>query len=96
MLLSCLRRCCLGSGIFILPATIVQGTGSVGISLLFWAFGGIVSLAALLVWLELGLCIPRFELNGNEVSVPRSGGEKNYVSAVCLTQSRINAKPCAA
>lgn len=40
-----------------------------------------MAIAALLVWLELSLSIPKFELDGNEVSVPRSGGEKNYVCA---------------
>ena len=69
-----------GSGIFILPATIVRGTNSVGVALIFWAFGGVITVSALLVWLELSLTLPKFELNGNEVSVPRSGGEKNYVS----------------
>ncbi|MCJ1472324.1 hypothetical protein MMC13_000971 [Lambiella insularis] len=70
----------LGSGIFILPATVLRGTDSIGISLLIWTFAGIVSIAAILVWLELSLSIPRYELDGNEVSVPRSGGEKNYAS----------------
>ena len=49
-------------------------------------------MAALLVWLELGLSIPKFELarkNETETAhegdlslqcVPRNGGEKNYVS----------------
>ena len=69
-----------GSGIYVGPAIILRGTDSVGISLLFWALGAIVSTSGLLVWLELGLSIPRFEVDGVEVSVPRSGGEKNYVS----------------
>ena len=73
---------CSGSGIFILPTTILRGTDSIGISLLIWTFAGIVTVAALLVWLELSLSIPRYELNGNEVSVPRSGGEKNYVGGI--------------
>ena len=58
----------------------LKGTDSIGITLIIWAFAGTVSIAALLVWLELSLSIPRYELNGNNVSVPRSGGEKNYVS----------------
>ena len=49
-------------------------------------------MSALLVWLELGLSIPKYELpvresvEGGEEgasalqSVPRNGGEKNYVS----------------
>ena len=75
-----------GSGIFILPATVLKGTDSIGITLIIWAFAGVVSVAALLVWLELSLSIPRYELDGTEVSVPRSGGEKNYVSALFRRQ----------
>ena len=48
-------------------------------------------MSALFVWLELGLSIPKYELptestEGSEEgasalqSVPRNGGEKNYVS----------------
>jgi O-antigen/teichoic acid export membrane protein len=69
----------IGSGIFVLPATVLKGTDSIGIALILWAFGGVVSIAALLVWLTLAKSIPRFEVDGQEVSVPRSGGEKNYV-----------------
>ena len=71
----------IGSGIFVTPAKILQGTGSVGASLLLWAIGGLVSTCGLLVWLELGLSIPlRFIPGTGELkNVPRSGGEKNYV-----------------
>jgi len=74
----------LGSGIFVTPIKVFNGTGSVGASLLFWTFGGLVATCGLLVWLELGLSVPfrivetvpgTFERR----SVPRSGGEKNYV-----------------
>jgi hypothetical protein len=52
---------------------------------LLWTLGGLIGTCGLLVWLELGLSVPlrlvevmpgRFEKR----SVPRSGGEKNYVS----------------
>ncbi|MCJ1405222.1 hypothetical protein MMC11_008449, partial [Xylographa trunciseda] len=72
----------IGSGIFILPAAVLKGTDSIGISLIIWAFAGIVAVAALLGWLELSLSIPRYEMDGNEVSVPRSGGEKNYLEYI--------------
>lgn len=51
-----------------------------------WTFGGLIATCGLLVWLELGLSVPlrlvevmpgRYERK----SVPRSGGEKNYVSS---------------
>jgi hypothetical protein len=73
-----------GSGIFVAPAIILKGTGSTGISLILWPLGALVATSGLLVWLELGLSIPKFEGR----SVPRSGGEKNYVSiSGCLLQS---------
>ena len=39
-------------------------------------------MCGLLVWLEFGLSIPFRRVDGEEKerSVPRSGGEKNYVS----------------
>ena len=69
-----------GSGIFETPGEVLLGTNSIGISVLFWAIGGIVATCGLLVWLEFGLSIPRqIVSSGEEKSVPRSGGEKNYV-----------------
>jgi amino acid transporter len=59
----------------------MQGTGSVGISILFWLIGGIASMAGILVYTEFGLTIPRHDFDGEKKSVPRSGGEKNYVSS---------------
>lgn len=76
------------------PAIVLKSTGSVGISLLLWGFGAVVGMAALLVWLELGLSVPRFEVPDRDTtdsdrandtmlqSVPRNGGEKNYLEHV--------------
>jgi len=70
----------IGSGIFVTPALILRGTGSIGASLLLWAAGAVISTSGLLVWLELGLSVPRQRVQeGSKKSVPRSGGEKNYV-----------------
>ena len=71
-----------GSGIFTTPAYILEGTGSVGASLLLWTIGGLIATCGLLVWLELGLSLPISKVPGeeDERNVPRSGGEKNYVS----------------
>ena len=83
----------LGSGIYVSPAIVLKSTGSVGLSLLLWSVGPIVSMSALLCWLELGLSIPKFEIpNTNSAAsgregetiqenVPYNGGEKNYVGA---------------
>jgi hypothetical protein len=69
-----------GSAIFETPGKVLIGTNSIGISLLFWTIGGLVATCGLLVWLEFGLSIPRQVVSsGVERSVPRSGGEKNYV-----------------
>lgn len=82
----------LGSGIYVTPAIVLRATGSIGVSLLLWTLGAIIGMSALFVWLELGLSIPKYELpvrestEGGEEgattlqSVPRNGGEKNYVS----------------
>ncbi|KAL6716587.1 hypothetical protein ACLMJK_006154 [Lecanora helva] len=84
----------IGSGIYVTPAIILRSTGSVGISLLLWAFGAVVGMSALLVWLELGLSIPKFEIPDRALtqpqredenafqSVPRNGGEKNYLEYI--------------
>jgi hypothetical protein len=70
----------IGSGIFVTPALILRGTGSVGASLLLWTLGAVTATSGLLVWLEFGLSVPRQRVrDGSKRSVPRSGGEKNYV-----------------
>ena len=68
-----------GSGIFATPAKVIQGTNSIGVSLIFWTLGGLLALCGTLVWIEFGLSIPREIVDGKERAVPRSGGEKNYV-----------------
>ncbi|KAL8661586.1 MAG: hypothetical protein Q9202_005472 [Teloschistes flavicans] len=84
----------IGSGIFVTPAIVLRSTSSVGVSLLFWSFGAVMGMSALLVWLEFGLSIPKFELPNRDENgmvreegvslqcVPRNGGEKNYLEYV--------------
>ncbi|KAG8164065.1 hypothetical protein KVR01_005983 [Diaporthe batatas] len=60
----------IGTGIFSTPSGIFASTGSVGISIILWLIGGILTFAGLSVFLEFGLAIPR------------SGGEKNYLERV--------------
>jgi hypothetical protein len=70
-----------GTGIFRTPTTVMQGTDSVGYTLIFWVIGAIVAMAGVLVFTEFGLAVPRLKIEGQEIkeSVPRNGGEKNYV-----------------
>ena len=58
-----------------------MGTGNVGASLLLWTFGGLISICLTAVWLEFSLSVPLYRVeDGRSLkSVPRSGGEKNYV-----------------
>lgn len=87
---------CLGSGIFVSPAIVLRGTGSVGASLCLWALGAVAGIAGLLVWLELGLSIPKFQppdaVNGERhlICIPRNGGEKNYVRPSEKSNSNTN------
>ncbi|KAI1076893.1 amino acid transporter [Whalleya microplaca] len=60
----------IGTGIFSTPSGIFAATGSVGISIILWIVGGIITFCGLSVFLEFGLAIPL------------SGGEKNYLERV--------------
>ncbi|KAL9123886.1 MAG: hypothetical protein Q9217_006728 [Psora testacea] len=82
-----------GSGIYVSPAIVLQATNSTGVSLFLWTLGAIFGVSGVLVWLELGLSIPKFqppeqalepqrEGEGAFESVPRSGGEKNYLEYI--------------
>jgi hypothetical protein len=74
----------IGSGIFATPSKILQGTRSVGVSLIFWGVGGILVTLGVLVWLTFGLSTPKQNIGGQTRGVPRSGGEKNYVCSPSL------------
>ena len=67
------------------PSTIIRGTNSVAVALIFWIVGCLITFMAISVYLELGLSIPKYNLRRSNtmVSVPRSGGELNYVRSTC-------------
>ena len=72
-LLSCIGLICnrmLGTGVFAVSSTIYTLCGSVGLSLIMWAVGAIISIAGLYVYMEYG------------TAIPKNGGEKNYLEAV--------------
>ncbi|KAL5272469.1 hypothetical protein ACHWQZ_G000616 [Mnemiopsis leidyi] len=57
----------IGSGIFISPNVIIKGVGSMGLSLIIWTVGGLLSLCGALCFGELGaIC-------------PKAGGEYQYI-----------------
>jgi amino acid permease len=57
----------IGSGIFATPGAIVRSVGSVGITLLLWIAGAIISWVGLAISLEYGCMLPR------------SGGENSSI-----------------
>lgn len=46
--------------------------------------GFLISLCGLLIYLEFGLSLPQYKIRNNIVSIPRSGGEKVYVSTIVI------------
>ncbi|KAL2841271.1 amino acid/polyamine transporter I [Aspergillus pseudoustus] len=60
----------IGTGIFATPSTILNLSGSVGLSLFMWVAGTLIAVAGTAVYLEWG------------TAIPRNGGEKNYLEYV--------------
>jgi hypothetical protein len=69
-----------GTGIFNSPSTVMRGTQSVGITLLFWLAGAVYTIAGTHLNIEFGLSTPRHFFRDVEQGIPRSGGTLNYVS----------------
>jgi amino acid transporter len=59
-----------GTGIFSTPSLILSLSGSIGLSLVLWLVGALVTFCGLSVYLEFGL------------AMPVNGGEKNYLQRV--------------
>ncbi|KXH52483.1 high-affinity methionine permease [Colletotrichum simmondsii] len=72
----------IGTGIFMSPQRVMRGTRSVGATLLFWLAGIIYCLCGTHVYIEYGLNVPRYLINGHDHSVPRSGGDLVYLQYV--------------
>ncbi|CAK7234978.1 hypothetical protein SCUCBS95973_009114 [Sporothrix curviconia] len=58
----------IGTGVFSTPSSILSGTGSVGLSMIFWTIGFFMSLSSLVVYLEFAAYFPN-----------RSGAETVYL-----------------
>lgn len=71
-----------GTGIFNSASVVFQNTHSIGVSLMFWVYGAALAISGIIVYIELGLTIPRFFIRGSWIETPRSGGELNYVSDI--------------
>jgi hypothetical protein len=74
---------CIGSGIWNSPALVFYNTQSIGGSILMWLYGALTCMAGVVLYIELGLTVPRWRLpDGTKFSTPRSGAELVYV---CLS-----------
>jgi hypothetical protein len=58
---------------------VVVGTNNTGASLFFWFAGILYGLSGAHVYVEYGLNVPRYVIDGIEQTVPRSGGDLHYV-----------------
>lgn len=58
------------------------GVRSPGIAILFWLCGCVYALTGTHVYVEYGLNVPRYVIDGVEQSVPRSGGDLHYLQYV--------------
>ncbi|PSR88573.1 amino acid permease-domain-containing protein [Coniella lustricola] len=60
----------MGVGAYSIPSAIFSGVGSVGMTLLLWVVGSLISFCGLAVYLDLG------------TAMPRSGGERVYLERI--------------
>jgi hypothetical protein len=83
----------IGTGVFNSASVVFPNTQSIGLALILWVCGAIFALAGTVVYIELGLTIPRWQFgpNGEKISTPRSGDALNYVcvhnNTLCLIQN---------
>ncbi|KAK4445409.1 amino acid permease-domain-containing protein [Podospora aff. communis PSN243] len=72
----------IGTGIFNSPGTVIRGTDSTGGAMMLWFVGTLYGLAGIHVYVEYGLNVPRYVIDGVEQAVPRSGGDLHYLQYV--------------
>jgi amino acid transporter len=71
-----------GSGVFNSSSVIYSNTQSIGISIMIWLVGVSMALSGVILYIELGLTVPRYRLGGSKekTAVVRSGGELPYLN----------------
>ncbi|KAK0627976.1 amino acid permease-domain-containing protein [Immersiella caudata] len=72
----------IGTGIFYSPGTVIRGTDSTGGAMMLWLAGILYGFAGIHVYVEYGLNVPRYVIDGVEQAVPRSGGDIHYLQYV--------------
>ncbi|KIW08870.1 uncharacterized protein PV09_00794 [Verruconis gallopava] len=72
----------IGSGIFTNAGNMFRSTNSTGAALMLWLAGVLYATAGVIIYIEYGLSVPRWTVDGTKIAVPRSGGDMNYLSYV--------------
>ncbi|KAM7186212.1 high-affinity methionine permease [Naviculisporaceae sp. PSN 640] len=72
----------IGSGVFNSGGVILHNTQSVGIAMILWFVGALVAISGVILFIELGLTIPRYRIGGTGQKTPvvQSGGELPYLN----------------
>ncbi|KAK0634057.1 amino acid permease-domain-containing protein [Immersiella caudata] len=72
----------IGSGVFNSSSVIYSNTQSIGVSIMIWLVGISMALSGVILYIELGLTVPRYRLGGSKekTAVVRSGGELPYLN----------------
>ncbi|XP_033754825.1 b(0,+)-type amino acid transporter 1-like [Pecten maximus] len=71
----------IGSGIFVSPRGVLEGSGSIGMSLVVWALCGLLSLCGALTYAELG------------TAIQESGGEHAYLKRTFMPMGSLGRLP---
>ncbi|KAI3391338.1 hypothetical protein diail_7510 [Diaporthe ilicicola] len=76
----------MGVGAYSVPSAIFSGVGSVGMTLLLWVIGSLISFCGLAVYLDLGTAIP---CSGGERVYLERIFRKPYMLATCMFMSYV-------
>lgn len=76
----------MGVGAYSVPSAIFSGVGSVGMTLLLWVVGSLISFCGLAVYMDLGTAMPR---SGGERIYLERIFRKPYMLATCMFMSYV-------